>query len=66
VAVWIVEALLVAPVSLQKFYMSLGGMLSEGVDGAEVKRIERSNAAVGTVAFGGILLINSKENISKN
>ena len=46
--------------------MSLGRILSEGVDSAEVKRIEYSDATVGTVAFGGILLINSKENISKN
>jgi hypothetical protein len=46
--------------------MSLGGILSKGVDGAKVKRIECSDAVVGTVAFGGILLINSKENISKN
>ncbi len=46
--------------------MSLGGILSEGVDGAEVKRVERSDAVVGTAAFGGILSINSKENISKN
>jgi hypothetical protein len=46
--------------------MSLGGILSKGVDDAEVKHIECSDAIVGTVAFGGILLINSKENISKN
>ncbi len=44
----------------------MGGILSKGVDGADVKRIEHSDAIVGTVAFGGILLINSKENISKN
>jgi hypothetical protein len=46
--------------------MSFGGILSKGVDGAKVKHIERSNTVVGTVAFRGILLINSKENISKN
>ncbi len=46
--------------------MSLGGILSEGVDGPKVKRIEYSDAVVGTVAFRGILSINSKENISKN
>ncbi len=46
--------------------MSLGRILSKGVDGAKVKRIEHSDATVGTAAFGGILLINSKENISKN
>jgi hypothetical protein len=46
--------------------MSLGRILSKGVDGAEVKCVECSDAVVGTVAFRGILLINSKENISKN